>query len=188
MALMEKKRAMILGKGAMHFVKSKITLGSSNNILNPLGWITPEWKFSLAEQSIVSICVDQLRTNASSKAKTSNADLINKYLIYADQAEKSGCGNCGEQSALAFAWLMRHRAVPVEIMKVTNGDHAFCVLNRDSRTDPAHPDQWNEESVYCDPWRSLISYGRQMSVVNRRNKQGFGSLKYHFESVVRLEK
>jgi len=187
LALMNKARAMTMGKGAFDHVKSRIRLGASNDPLNRNGWRTPEGRYSIADESVVSICVGRMRQDWLTSSADPATSPLQRLLSRADMAAKAGCGNCGEQASLAFAWLMRYRATPVEYMTISNGDHAFCVLNRDKRTDVTNPDQWNEASVYIDPWRSLISFGRDMARRNRGDWFGRGSVKYHFTAELRLD-
>ncbi|MBB3899601.1 hypothetical protein [Roseococcus suduntuyensis] len=188
MALMAKARAMTMAQGAYDYVKARIHLGASNKILNPSGWVDANGRpINSPTQNVVTMCVNSLRSEWLAATGAPETTALRRLLARADMAEKAGCGNCGEQASLAFAWLMRHRATPLEFMTIINGDHAFCVLNRDRTTNPSDPDQWNDASVYIDPWRSLLSPGREMSQRNRISWMHLGTVKYSFQSVVRLE-
>ncbi|MGH9593962.1 MAG: hypothetical protein ACRD5L_12790, partial [Bryobacteraceae bacterium] len=69
-------------------------------------------------------------------------------------ARHFGCGNCGEQSALAFVYLRDRRIHPLDWIQVNNFSHAFVVLGRDADSDIGDYNTWGRSSVYCDPWAS----------------------------------
>jgi hypothetical protein len=70
----------------------------------------------------------------------------------ADWAKHYGCGNCGEQSALAFVYLRNMGIRPLDWMEVNNFQHAFVVVGRDHDSDPADYTTWGRTAYYCDPW------------------------------------
>lgn len=71
----------------------------------------------------------------------------------AAKAEHVGCGNCGEQAALAFIDLHeRHHAHPLDYMARTNRDHAFVVIGRARGSRIDDYTTWGNEAVVCDPW------------------------------------
>ena len=70
----------------------------------------------------------------------------------ASWAKHYGCGNCGEQSALAFVYLRDLGLLPLDWMQVDNFKHAFVVLGRVANSDPADYTTWGSTSFYCDPW------------------------------------
>ena len=178
MSSMTKKRALLMGNGANSYVQSKMKLGAANNYLNPNMW------FNEVE---TKSCVLQARAEISSMYKGKTVSIIEYTLKKAAILENTGCGNCHEQASLAFAWLIKNRVGPIEIMHFSNADHVFCVLNRSILTKVENPDQWNEDSVYCDPWRNTVTLGRDMARSNRNSALGFGSKKYHFSVMVRVE-
>jgi hypothetical protein len=69
-------------------------------------------------------------------------------------AKRFGCGNCGEQSAVAFMYLMQYRVSPLDYMAFTNLDHAFVVLGRPKATDDSAVSTWGDLAVVCDPWKN----------------------------------
>jgi hypothetical protein len=71
----------------------------------------------------------------------------------ADWAKHYGCGNCGEQSAVAFVYLRDLGIRPLDWMQVGNFKHAFVVVGRLGESDPADYTTWGRSSYYCDPWR-----------------------------------
>lgn len=178
MALMSGKRALTMANGANSYVQSKMKLGASNNPSNTNYW---------TNSNALSQCVADARKEITDWSRGQTMKRVIYALKKAEVLERTGCGNCEEQSSLAIAWLMKHRVAPIEIMEFSNGDHFFCTVNRDARTDPTNPDQWNENSVYCDPWRNTVTPGREMSRSNRRSSWGVGTVKYHFSVVLRIE-
>ena len=52
-------------------------------------------------------------------------------LAWAGKAEAAGCGNCGEQAAVALVYLCHSmKASPLDFMARTTANHAFVVLGR----------------------------------------------------------
>lgn len=71
----------------------------------------------------------------------------------ASKAKHVGCGNCGEQAALAFVDLYgRLHARPLDYMVRTNADHAFVVIGRARRSRIGNLMTWGNDAVVCDPW------------------------------------
>ncbi|HEY1896099.1 MAG TPA: hypothetical protein VGG62_07505 [Terracidiphilus sp.] len=70
----------------------------------------------------------------------------------ADWAKHFGCGNCGEQSALAFVYLRDLGIRPLDWIQVNNFKHAFVVVGRVSGSDPEDYTTWGRSAYYCDPW------------------------------------
>jgi hypothetical protein len=71
-------------------------------------------------------------------------------------AKHWGCGNCGEQSAVAFDYLRGHGIRPIEWYQFVNlerADHAFVVINRRADSDRSDPTAWPEAAI-CDPWEN----------------------------------
>ena len=68
-----------------------------------------------------------------------------------------GCGNCAEQSALAFVQLRdAWRVSPLDWMQVGNWKHGFVVIGRIAETtDSARIETWNTEATVCDPWKGF---------------------------------
>lgn len=69
-------------------------------------------------------------------------------------AEQHGCGNCGEQAALAYQWLLEQKVSPLEYMNLARPkDHAFVVLGRVPGSQISNPSTWGPAAVVCDPWK-----------------------------------
>ena len=75
-----------------------------------------------------------------------------KYIkTIADVAQKNGCGNCGEFSAVAFMYLYKKGVRPLDWMQLTDADHAFLVIGRASGNEN-DLDSWGRFAAVCDPW------------------------------------
>lgn len=70
-------------------------------------------------------------------------------------AERNGCGNCGEQSASAWVFLWKKGVRPLDWMHFTNGDHAFVVVGRANGSNVNDPSSWGATAVVCDPWEGI---------------------------------
>jgi hypothetical protein len=68
-------------------------------------------------------------------------------------AEEKGCGNCGEQSAMAFVYLLDRHILPLDWMGLESGKHNYVVVGRSRYSNPDDPRGWGPEAVVCDPWK-----------------------------------
>jgi hypothetical protein len=99
-------------------------------------------------QALKHQCVkDQVRGGVPD-AKVSEAWLA----LLAAAAEKYGCGNCMEQSAIAWQFLKKKDARPLDLIAAVDKDHAFLVIGRAADSDPRIPATWGNVAVVCDPW------------------------------------
>jgi hypothetical protein len=77
----------------------------------------------------------------------------------ADRAIANGCGNCGEQAAIAFEFLRSRGVSPVDYMNLYNADgravHSFVVIDFSDGGDSC---SWGADAVICDPWDSSQAY------------------------------
>lgn len=75
----------------------------------------------------------------------------------AERARRLGCGNCDEQSAVAYMLLKAKGVRPLDWMKLSYcGDHAFVLLGLPDRCFTINQDglkQWGSRVVVCDPWQ-----------------------------------
>lgn len=80
------------------------------------------------------------------------------------KARQLGCGNCGEQAAIAFCYLFDNGFRPIDYMARTNADHAFVVIGRtsDSNRTTSKIHTWNKEAVVCDPWHGKAYFAYEM--------------------------
>jgi hypothetical protein len=109
--------------------------------------------------------LDLLATSGGSYVCVSAARLFNpddkslpkleRIHRWAATAEAVGCGNCGEQAAVAFVYLEKLRTVrPLEFMYVeVPYDHNYVVIGRPESSDVSDPATWGSSAVVCDPWK-----------------------------------
>lgn len=86
---------------------------------------------------------------------------IQYYRRVAYFAEEYGVGNCQEQAAVAFCYLVNRGVKPVELMYRTN--HLFVIVGRGpSPRDAGSPDDpttWANHCWVCDPWKNKVYLG-----------------------------
>jgi hypothetical protein len=72
--------------------------------------------------------------------------------------EKSGLGNCGEQSCVAFKYLITRGAPGLAIVNWEGGNHTFVVIGMDPNVPKVSTGTltiapvWGPDAVVCDPW------------------------------------
>lgn len=142
------------------YVQKKIDIGASNKFGDNLGGLTlPVWCVSQARADIAKDLKGQ-----AAEIKRTGADPLKAIVdTWARHAQQMGCGNCGEQSAMAFVQLRDvWKVSPLDWMQVGNWKHGFVVIGRIAETSNASKvGSWNAEAVVCDPWRG---YARPASV------------------------
>jgi hypothetical protein len=132
-------------QAAVDFVKSKMVYGADNSVWDRIT--------SLNESRA---CMVEMRPNYQTEFYR-NAPAAEQVRIRAMWGEAFGCGNCGEQSAMAYEWLRKNGVTPVENMKfVSGGDHAFVVLGREPSSEPGVPSTWGASAIVCDPWKGEV--------------------------------
>lgn len=128
---------------AVAYVKSKMVDGADNHI-----WDI--FTSGLDSRSCVPEMRDSYRTDFYNRQPAAE-----RIKVAAMWAEASGCGNCGEQAAIAYQWLLRNSVLPVEFMQFAKPkDHNFVVLGRIASSDVAQPATWGPDAVICDPWKN----------------------------------
>lgn len=128
---------------ALEYVKNKMTIGASNN----------SDVFSTIGTSI--LCVAAQRSVDFGIAN--NTGIPSEIIKAAAKAEHVGCGNCGEQAAIAFVYLSEELKVrPLDFMSRTNADHAFVVIGRRADSEESDYKTWGDECIICDPWDSKV--------------------------------
>jgi hypothetical protein len=93
-------------------------------------------------------CVERARAQARARGWSSVAEQIE---VMAATAEANGCGNCGEQAAVAFMFLKRWPVAPIDFVHLQEKDHDFVVIGATDSNSPYITD-WGLEAVICDPW------------------------------------
>ncbi|MDP2367792.1 hypothetical protein [Rhodoferax sp.] len=133
------------------YVASKMDIGTSNKFL-PNFWGLPARVMCVAEsrQKIVGDLKSQQPGLQSSGADPMKA-MVDTWAAW---AKHYGCGNCGEQSAMAFVHLRDIQLMrPIEWMQIGDFRHGFVVIGRDASTKESDATTWNADAVVCDPYK-----------------------------------
>ncbi len=147
---------------ANEYVKKKMTIGASNK----MRWDFPKaWACSgsLINTGAMRKHVDRLMDEALSQEyyTTEMEGAIKYQRIYleksAEAAQAYGCGNCGEQSAIAFVYLRQLKTFPIDWMQVNDYEHAFVIIGRALGSEPTDYLTWGPDAVVCDPWRDVVA-------------------------------
>jgi peptidoglycan hydrolase-like protein with peptidoglycan-binding domain len=125
----------------------------------------PSWERGTGPKDALDVCLyDKTRpdTEAAYAGLGSAAAPIDWVRLVAEGAKKNKCGNCGENSALAFMWLYDQGVRPIDWMNLAEADHAFVVIGRKpgKATDWKG---WGPDAVVCDPWGQGFRYGDKMT-------------------------
>jgi hypothetical protein len=136
---------------ALRYVQSKMDIGASNKLPESLiGW--PARMMCVAESR--DQMVKDLKMQEAELKRTQGDPMKAMVDTWASWARFYGCGNCGEQSALAFVQLRDvWKTFPLDWMQYESFRHAFVVLGRIGVTDTSNVETWNTEAVVCDPWQ-----------------------------------
>lgn len=141
---------------ARKYVESKIDIGASNKV--GTGMITrllcAGGTFSKGEMR------QKVEDDLNTWSKNNQASFGMKHYLdaSADWSKHYGCGNCGEQSALAFVYLRQQGVKPLDWYQVNSFQHAFVIVDRASGSDPKNYLTWGNDAVVCDPWRKVVAY------------------------------
>ena len=78
----------------------------------------------------------------------------------ASRAVQYGCGNCGEQAALAFMYLKQQGVRPLDYMNLYDPEgkaiHSFVAIEFEGEGEESSG--WGTHAVICDPWDDSQSY------------------------------
>lgn len=70
---------------------------------------------------------------------------------------ESSFGNCGEFAHCTYVLMSKaYPLVPVDILRIENGDHVFLVIDRQEGSDLRQPMTWGNKAVLCDPWAGMV--------------------------------
>lgn len=125
----------------------------------------PSWEAGTGPKDALDKCLyDKTRpdTDAAYAALGSSANPIDWVRLVAEGAKKNKCGNCGENSALAFMWLYDQGVRPLDWMNLGSADHAFVVIGRKPGA-AANWQAWGKDAVVCDPWGQGFRSGDKMT-------------------------
>lgn len=99
------------------------------------------------------VCTSVSRWFGRQSGERNMCDFIRSW---ASRALRAGCGNCAEQAAIAFMYLVRSGIVPVDYMGfVQQVDHAFVVIGRAHNSSIGNVSTWGQCAVICDPYENL---------------------------------
>jgi hypothetical protein len=148
--ILELHRYLSAAVQTVNYVEFKMDIGPSNKLPQSY-WGWPARTLCVAE-SRKQMYQDLKRQTPA--LKRSGADPMKaKIETWANWAASYGCGNCGEQSAVAFVQLRDiWKIFPIDFMQTNDLSHAFVVLGRIGITNPAAMATWNAEAVVCDPY------------------------------------
>lgn len=153
---------------ANQHVKKQMTIGASNK-MRPDFWRAWKCSGSLLNTGEMRKKVDRDIVAALQNEPDSYelyANIRTQQIILeksADAATLYGCGNCGEQSAIAFVYLRRQKAFPLDWMEVNDYEHAFVIIGRRRGSDTTNYLTWGDNAVVCDPWRDVVATVRSQA-------------------------
>jgi hypothetical protein len=104
----------LIAQSAVEYVRKKMTVGASNKVRDVV-----------SSRGTSLLCLPAERGVEEEQA----SGRFDQYLrMVAAIAENTGCGNCGEQAAIAFVYLMDRGIRPLDFMPLASpGDHAFDI-------------------------------------------------------------
>jgi hypothetical protein len=111
----------------------------------------------------------------------------------AAKARDLGCGNCGEQAAVAFVYLKDAGVRPLDYMVYKEpGDHAFVVIGRAANSVESDYTTWGDDAVVCDPWGGNAFPAAEIPAnlyvgLGLKLRPWLGANKFKFDSWLRLE-
>lgn len=127
-------------KQAVEHVRKAMALGASNKVGD-----------ALRSTGMSILCVAAQRS--VEVAITAREGVPAWIVEAAAKSEHVGCGNCGEQAAIAFMYLLDTLKVePLDYMVRTNADHAFVVVGRKAGSKESDFKTWGGDCIVCDPW------------------------------------
>ena len=129
-------------EAAVSYVQAKMTIGAGNKLSD----LAASLGGSL-------VCVADEREVAR-KEDWDSLPTEERLRKVAALAEEKGCGNCGEQTAIAFVYLLDRNVLPLDWMGLQDpGNHNFVVVGRSPYSDSESPASWGPEAIVCDPWK-----------------------------------
>jgi len=135
-------------KQAISYVAQKMTIGASNQSDQYRVWAADDQTV----QRIKNQCLGEVRS------RTTASDWELKITQAKDASERFGCGNCGEQAAIAFKYLERTGVRPIEYCFRSSDGHSFVMIGRKSNATAEKMDSWGPDAVVCDPWDRMQAY------------------------------
>ncbi|HET6914234.1 MAG TPA: hypothetical protein VFH71_12945 [Rhodanobacteraceae bacterium] len=157
------EQRLAFAKAAVALVKSKLTLGPGNRIMDPV--VASRLQMVAQKAGYGEFLSHMARFATVMVAPMAEASII-KYRFedwwagkppsprtWAEEAVQGRAGNCDEQSCVALVYLYDNKVRPLDWMHLTNGRHSFVLIGRDA-TSGLDPATWGEDVVVCDPWNN----------------------------------
>ena len=154
-------------RAAINYTVSRMTIGRGNSVEDNIEGST--------FMGTPAICVMVQRTATMASTFINDGQTIAQL---ANRAERFGCGNCGELSAVAMRQLMNRHVNPLDYMSLSNGDHTFVVIDRLANSREQDPQTWGENAVICDPWIRQAYPARELVTRMRHISHGSTPLPY----------
>lgn len=132
---------------AIAYVREKMILGADNKASDKARALFTNRVDELNE------CVANVKNPWLDISIPDDPTLPSSIVKAAIKAEMAGCGNCGEQAAVALVYLFNKKYIRVvDFMRRTDIDHNFVLIGREIGSDIAHHKTWGSKCVVCDPW------------------------------------
>jgi len=131
---------------ALKHTQKIMTIGSYNTfgaLYTPRGWKALS-------------CVNKMREEIVPMLAMTDGSMGEQLRVRAEVAGDRRCGNCAEQAAVAFAYLVGIGARPIEYFDFSNKDHAYVVIGRPLCSEITIPETWGPYTFICDPWRGAV--------------------------------
>ena len=170
------------GREAVAYVKSKVRAGAANNPFKLQSSIAGQLR-----------AMDALLKTRRGEDQTMDAKFVNPAdglrvaQAVAENAERYGGGNCGEQSAVAYIFLRRRAVFPIDWVQFKDKDHAFVIIGRSSAGAYAPEDipqqPWFQDAVICDAywnkcefWSNVIQEYKPSRITSIHHQESQGQL------------
>lgn len=128
---------------AIAYVCTKMSLGADNKASGKVRALVSNRVVELNE------CVSNVKNPLLDISVADDPILPSNFI----KAETAGCGNCGEQAAVALVYLFNKKYIRVvDFMRRTDIDHDFVVIGRQAGSDISNYTTWGAKCVVCDPW------------------------------------
>lgn len=156
MANPKSTKIALIAKEACEYARSQILEGSTqleNNLYSP------EKKRSLlyAMSHVRAISRDEFRHIVKNDFFPGVNRAFLDFEIQISNCKKFSLGCCGELAQMALHYIAKeHPQINAEQFRIAGGNHTFLVIGRDPKSDPSHPEAWNDETYICDPWLNKI--------------------------------
>lgn len=136
---------LLLAMAAVAYAREVFTVGASNKVPDLVSTLGKSFLCVVASRSVeIAVPAEPLGNDPAT------ATMLRAW---AAKAAELGCGNCGEQAAVAFMYLADRGTRPLDYMALVKpGDHAYVVIGRSSQSRASDYTTWGEDAVVCDPW------------------------------------